>query len=125
MMKIRGVLLGTVEEQRAGGDDEPIDPHAFHLMTMSGPNLAPVLLNFDAGQKVGRVTRLWIEDARLMFEAELDVPPIYRHVGAGFSATRKRGEQVIRDADLFAVGLTDKPWPRDQPPFTVIEEGKE
>jgi len=70
-VKITAVLLPTVEEQRANGDDLIIDPAIVQTPT---PGLVQAWIGF--GYRVpddlfGRVTRVWVEDGRLMGEIEV------------------------------------------------------
>lgn len=127
-MIIRGVLLGTLEEQTAGGDKQPIDPASCPLEPVG----QPVTVNFRRDQQVGTVTRLWLEDGRVMFQAEVhperDLPRTATVGGtmnhSSKSSTMKTSLDLrpIKMIDLFAIGLTDTPIPTNQPPYEIVEE---
>jgi hypothetical protein len=72
-MKIQGVLLATVEEQGRGGDRDPLDP-ASVTTEIDPQRPIPVRVDFSALMPAGEVTKLWIEEGRLMFEAEIVDP---------------------------------------------------
>jgi hypothetical protein len=142
-MIIRGVLLATIEEQRAGGDDDPVDPTAFSNLDES----VPVNIQFDQNRVIGNTIRMWIEDDRLLFEAELapndltkERPSDYPTAAVGFIADRKNGKgellegdlqplakaelveratSTVTNAQMFAVGLTAKNQNRDQPVWSA------
>jgi hypothetical protein len=126
-MKIRGVLLGTIEEQRAGGDDDPVDPTSVPL-TEQG---IPVDLNFDRTKMIGRTTRLWLEDGRLMFEAEIMRPDLLPHTkdeqyahdtaAIGFVGEHVKGK-TTKVRDLYSIGLVDGNSNKNQPPWENLGE---
>lgn len=125
-MKIRGVLLATKEEQIAGGDKFPIDPKLIKL-----EQEVPVDLKFDRTKTVGRTTRVWLEDGRILFEAEVDPDPHasgtnqLKTAAIGYMLESYDAQKnLIKGGRLFAVGLTDQNENRNQPPWEVIEDGE-
>jgi hypothetical protein len=128
---IRGVLLGTLEEQIAGGDTNPVDPRLIKFDLEERP--VRVSLRFESDQVVGKATRVWREDGRLMFEATVDGDLMKQDKAAiGFIGTtaeaaydlemKNRDGYTIKGGKLFEIGLTDDNENRNQPPYEVVEE---
>jgi hypothetical protein len=123
-MRIRGVLLGTKEEQAAGGDKYPIDPPLVKL-----DRNVPVSVEFKVDEVVGSTTRLWHEDGRIMFEAELhdqsfiaNAAPKYPSAAIGITLERyDANKNLIRGGTVFEVGLTAQNENRNQPPWEEVE----
>jgi hypothetical protein len=118
MVKIRGVLLGTVEEQKAGGDEHPIDPAGVRL---ADSQEVPVSVGFPSDQRIGRTTKVWLEGGRLLFEASIEESKLphtedeqYVHDTAAIGISMSTGR-------VFELGLTDQNENRNQPPWEVIE----
>jgi len=147
-MKIRGVLLGTLKEQVAGGDPNPIDPKLVKLDRVED-GIVPVTIGFQRYRVVCKTTRAWLEDGRILFEAEVDEmqdftmkrAPIMGDIIANKSAIgifttddmpvtaelayelemKDFSGRTIKGGKLFEVGLTDENENCNQPPFEVIE----
>lgn len=127
-MKIRGVLLATVEEQRAGGDEQPIDPDSVELrVDAEGKPIAvvPVRANFDPKYPMGEVTKLWKEEGRIWFEAEVigtvptDVLPKAAIGLKGQSHQRsEEGVEIVKGGEVFGVGLTPLNENKNHPNWT-------
>jgi hypothetical protein len=145
-VKIRGVLLGTLKEQISGGDPSPIDPKLIKLDRVEA-GIVPVTLGFQRDKLVGKTTRAWLEDGRILFEAEVlnDAIPAKRlhdegavnKAAIGFMVETERAitaelaydlemkdyyGRTIKGGPIFEVGLTDANVNRNQPPFEVVEE---
>jgi hypothetical protein len=140
-MKIRGVLLGTLAEQVAGGDPNPIDPTLIKLDRVA-EGTVPVTLGFDRTKLVGKATRAWLEDGRILFEAEIlndaiSMKRLHDEDAIDKAAIGFVGEtaelaydlemkdstgRIIQGGAIFEVGLTDANENRNQPPFEVVEE---
>lgn len=145
-MKIQGVLLGTLREQVEGGDKNPIDPRWVKLDRV-GDDRVPVTIGFQQDRVVGRATRVWLEDGRLLFEADVDEMQDFTIDGKGKTLVEVGAIGILVDAvstlsaelaydlemkditgrtvkggQLYEVGLTDKNENRNQPPFRVIAD---
>jgi hypothetical protein len=114
MRRFHGVLLRSVEDQRAGGDDELIDPAAVDITDL--PHLS---WNFRTDlPPAGRVTRVWLEGGQLLLEGELADEPIKAGhltpaVGITFYSNHVSLKEVgmvhlNRDAGLPPVTLEDE-----------------
>jgi hypothetical protein len=146
-MKIRGVVLGTLQEQIDGGDPDPIDPA---LIKIDG-DPARVSVGFDSSRLLGRTTRVWREDGRLLFEADIDGEAYLRAMGRehdpekpdiraekaaiGFIGEEFRTAELayslemknalgdtVKGGRLFEIGLTGENVNKNQPPWEVIED---
>jgi hypothetical protein len=138
-VKIQGVLLGTIEEQIAGGDPNPIDP----LLVRLSHDPYRVSINFDPTRVVGKTIKVWREDGRILFAAEVDElldfsikhAPVSksgraRKAAVGIVSTaelayelemKNASKMTIKGGRLLEVGLTDENENRNQPPFEVVE----
>lgn len=144
-MKIRGVVLGTLQEQIEGGDKHPIDPA---LIKIDGDPVR-VSVQFNPVRPLGRTTRVWREDGRLMFEADINDNAWRSEVGIrtehddskhavaaigfisqDFSTAELAYSLEMKDAlgnivkggQLSEIGLTGENENRNQPPWEVVEE---
>jgi hypothetical protein len=147
-MKIRGILLGTLDEQIAGGDRHPINPKLVKL-----EDVVPVTVGFQRDRVVGRTTRTWLEDGRILFEADVDelrdfmvtnakdrAPGLATKGAVGISVdsveermpttaelaytleSKDFAGYTIKGGRLFEVGLTDENENRNQPPWEIVED---
>jgi hypothetical protein len=125
-MKIQGVLLATEDEQRAGGDQLPVDP--ANIRHMNPTDHIPVMIDFDPTLILGRVTKTWLEDGRLMFEAEINDDWLARYEdskprpqGSAGLTIHGTEDHRVKDAGLWAVSLTDQNVNKNQPPWRKVE----
>jgi hypothetical protein len=124
-MLIRGVLLGTYAEQVAGGDKFPITPGKVRI----DDEPVRVSLGFVTEALVGHTTRIWREDGRILFEAEVaeDLLPHtedeqYEHDTAAIGIRLEQytdGGDLIRGGPIFEVGLTGENENQNQPPWEI------
>jgi hypothetical protein len=118
MMKIRGVVLGTVEEQKAGGDEHPIDPTIIRL---ADSQEVPVSIGFQSDQRIGKTSRVWLEDGRLLFEADIDGSKLLRRKDKKYVCDTAAIGISFGTGRMFELGLTYQNENRNQPPWEVIE----
>jgi hypothetical protein len=124
-MLIKGVLLGTYAEQVAGGDQFPITPAKVKI----GDEPVRVTLGFAPDTLVGHTTRIWHEDGRILFEAEVaeDLLPHtedeqYEHDTAAIGIRLEQYASdgtLIRGGPIFEVGLTGENENQNQPPWEI------
>lgn len=124
-MLIHGVLLGTYEEQVAGGDEYPITPDKVKIPDEG----VRVTLGFDSQALVGRTTTIWRENGRILFEAEVaeDLLPRtedeqYEHDTAAIGIRLEQYTSdgaLIRGGPIFEVGLTGENENRNQPSWEI------
>jgi hypothetical protein len=114
MKHFHGVLLRSVDDQRAGGDNDLVDPTLVDIS-----DLPCLSWNFRHDlPSAGKVTRVWLEDGQLLLEGELDDEPIKAGhltpaVGITFYSNRVSLKDVgmvhlNRDAGLPPVVLEDE-----------------
>lgn len=145
-MRIKGVLLCTLKEQVEGGDMCPIDPKLVKLDRVEGDWGVPVTIGFQRDRVVGKVTRVWPEDGRLLFEADVDelqdfamkvtdreeALAVKGAIGIAVTSAELAYDLEMKDAtgrtvkggNLFEVGLTDENENRNQPPFEVVPDAE-
>jgi hypothetical protein len=114
---IRGVALGTLEEQRSGGDVDAVDPTVIKLPDGG----VPVRENFDPTRPLGHTTKLWLEDGRILFEARVQVTPGFWIPCAGFRIGRASSDKGVESAILHEISFCESNANKDQPPATLIK----
>lgn len=108
-MKIRGVVLGTVEEQIAGGDPQPIAfPEGYQQDDV------PVNVDFDYANVVGKA-RAFVEGGRLLAEITLasGVNPGLLPNGLSFGGNADRVFSI-------AVAPREQNLNANQPPWEIV-----
>jgi hypothetical protein len=118
-VKIRGVVFQTDSEQFMGGDDLPA-----YVGGITWPREGvPVRVNFDPNKPLGQTTKIWVEDGRLLFEAEIHVMPPTTHwiPCAGLGTTRVTKGKGIEEGKLYEISLCDENKNKNQPPATLIK----
>ncbi len=107
---IRGTLLRSVDDQRAGGDPQPIDPATLGF---DPEREYPLLLDFNQSQVLGKVKLFRAEDGSIGVEGVIVVPPEIHGldegpgklaIGANVRKERKE-DDVLRDAEILEVSL--------------------
>ena len=127
MRHFHGVLLRSVADQMAGGDDEPIDPAKVDISEL--PRLS---WNFNtAFPPAGRITHIWYEDGQLLIEGELNEYEDGRGpISAGTltpaaNTTRTtviRGQQATVRDRLLEVGMVRENRDSGLPPVVLEDE---
>lgn len=107
-MKVRGVCLRTVEEQRVGGDDDPLDPEEIETT-----GYVPIRIGFQ-GTPIG-VAVVQLHERRLWAEAEVQ-EKIEGYFAVGFARSKDR---VV----LTEVGVTQDPIDRGSWPIEELSDG--
>jgi hypothetical protein len=91
-VRIRGVLLRTLEEQRAGGDPEPVDPN---LLRFDPETEYPLLANFDPKRVVGTVKVERGRDGTIYAIGEIkDLRPLVAQLSIGFNRLEDGGLEM-------------------------------
>ena len=118
-MKIRGVVFQTRDEQFMGGVDLPADVGGIEWPREG----VPVRVNFDPTKPLGRTTKLWVEDGRLLFEAEVQALPPDGHwiPCAGLSVGQVTKDKGIERGKLFEVSLCENNDDKNQPSAMLIK----
>lgn len=118
-MKIRGVVFQTRDEQFMGGVDLPADVGGIEWPREG----VPVRVNFDPTKPLGRTTKLWVEDGRLLFEADLvELPPEGAWIPcAGLALGRMTEGKGIESAKLVEVSFSPENANKNHPPATLIK----
>lgn len=135
-MRIRGVLLGTLKEQIEGGDKNPIDPRLVKLDRVED-GLVPVTIGFQRDKVVGKTVRVWREDGRLMFEADIinkDFAKAVRQGAIGIAVDtaelaydlepKDAAGYTVKGGRIFEIGLTNENQNHNQPEWGVIPDGE-
>lgn len=120
-MKIRGLLLDTMDGQASGGDGYAIDPERVTFENQE----VPVRVHFDTARGVGTTTKFWREDGRVYFEADLNdeavaalSSPLPKLACIGIKNVNLQDHVAF--GEIFAVGLADQNQNANQPEFEVI-----
>lgn len=114
-MRIRGVLLGTLEEQRAGARTShgPLSREVDPRLVPAAEGV-PVEINFDPTLRVGVASVGHDGVGRLVFEADLFYDPSGADPLPPLAAYGGLSDRVI------SIGLCDQNENRDQPPWEIV-----
>lgn len=109
MKRIQGCCLRTVEEQKAGGDDNPIDPE-----TIEFNDFVSLTVGYTGPVLSGGTVKLF--EGRLWFEG--DLPDEYPTEGFLAISYLTDGNRVVLDE----VSIIDNPVDKGALPFSILSE---
>jgi len=118
-MKIRGMLLRTVEEQVAAGDDRPVDPEKIKFDT---DKKYVVTVGFNPKYPPIGFAKVFMEDGRLYAEAELFDDVDVKKKLLKFAVGVVGFVTDMRDVRLVDLALVKENSDHGIPPFEVVED---
>lgn len=125
MVKIRGVVLGTIEEQRRGGKDGTPNHELLDITGVSQSQWldVPVTVEFDSDKQIG-TARVYVENGRLMAECEIDYDDALGlgHKLALGATGRKHADRMVFSIErVTGVGVTNDNKDKSIPDYEVLE----
>lgn len=111
-MKIKGIALGTTQEQLNGGDQDVIAPEALHNI----PTEVPLTVNFK--ERIG-TAKVYLEDGRLVVEADVSEDYLkLNKLAIGYVFHPDGSEPPI----LKDIAVTEENKDKRIPPYDIIEQ---